>query len=118
VNGYYGLSTGAHATWVAEIGRSTDVGIAETNPTDGASVYPNPFVDLVNISFAIEHPTWIRFVVYDMQGRVSSVLVEDQFKAGKHILSFDKSVLSSGAYIVRAECADGSVLFTERIIRQ
>lgn len=118
VNGYYGLSTGAHATWVAEIGRSTDVGIAETNPADGASVYPNPFVDLVNISFAIEHPTWIRFVVYDMQGRVSSVLVEDQFKAGKHILSFDKSALSSGAYIVRAECADGSVLFTERIIRQ
>lgn len=118
VNGYYGLSNGAHATWIAEIGRSSDVSVTEPVTPAEHAVFPNPFTDQVNITFAISQPTWIRFAVYDMQGRLTSLLVEDRFKAGKHILSFDKSAFAAGAYIVRAECGDGSVLFTERIISE
>ena len=118
VNGYYGMASGAHATWVAEIGRSADVAVVDNAAQPEHSVYPNPFVDQVNIAFEINNPTWIRFAVYDMQGRLTALLVEDQFRAGKHILSFDKAIFATGTYVVRAECGDGSVLFTERIVSE
>ena len=82
------------------------------------SVYPNPFSDQINITFTINERKYIRFVVYDMQGRIAEVLVEDYYRPGKHVLSFTDAGLSSGAYIVRGECSDGSVLFTERIIAE
>jgi hypothetical protein len=118
VNGYYGLTNGTHATWVAEIGRSSDVGINETVSPAEHTVYPNPSEGNVNVTFALNESKFIRFAIYDMQGRLTEVLVEDQFKAGKHILSFTTAVLAPGAYLLRAECADGSVLFTERIISE
>jgi hypothetical protein len=118
VNGYYGLANGAHATWVAEVGRSGDVSIQQPDAATEHAVYPNPFAENINITFAITERKHIRFVVYDMQGRMTELLVEDDYRAGKHILSFNTAGLAEGAYIIRGECADGSVLFTERIIAQ
>jgi hypothetical protein len=118
VNGYYGNANGTHATWVAEIGRSADVGIAEQDSAAAHSVYPNPFESNINITFAIGEPKHLRFAVYDMQGRLCELLMEDNFRAGKHILSFNTAGLAPGTYMVRGECEDGSVLFTEKIIAQ
>lgn len=116
VNGYFGTAAGSHATWVSEIGRSMDVGVQEPIPVAEHAVFPNPFEENINITFAIDVHKKIRFAVYDMQGRLCEVLVEDEFRAGKHVLSFNTSGLTAGSYLVRGECADGSVLFTEQII--
>lgn len=116
VNGYYGTISGTHATWVSEIGRSADVGVSEVVNEQTHTVYPNPFEDNINITFALSVHKNIRFAVYDMQGRLCEVLVQDEFKAGKHVLSFSTAGLAPGAYMVRGECGDGSVLFTEKII--
>ncbi len=118
VNGYFGQSNGTHATWVSEIGRSSDVGVSESTPVADHSVFPNPFADNINITFAIPTVKHIRFAVYDMQGRLCEVLIEDNFRAGKHILSFNTAGLAPGSYLVRGECEDGSVLFTEKIVSQ
>ncbi len=119
VNGYYGLTNGSHATWVTEFGRSSDVGIEPQDSVAGSFlVYPNPFADNIHITFTLEKSKFITFAVYDMQGRLAEILVQDQFKAGKSILSFNTSGLAPGTYLVRAECSDGSVLFTQRIIAQ
>ena len=116
VNGYFGLSNGAHATWVAEIGRSSDVSVPEVDSSVTHEVYPNPFENNFNVTFALNVHKHVRFAVYDMQGRLVEVLVEDEFKAGKHILSFNPAGLAPGVYMVRGECGDGSVLFTEKVI--
>lgn len=116
VNGYYGLANGTHSTWVAEIGRSADVGISSEESITDHAVFPNPFEDNINLTFSIAEHKFIRFAVYDMQGRLTEILVEDEFRAGKHLLSFNTAGLAPGAYIIRGECADGSLLFTERII--
>lgn len=118
VNGYYGLANGYHATWVTEFGRSADVGIQQPDSAAVYTVYPNPFAENINITFNLGEKKFIRFAVYDMQGRLAEVLIEDQFRPGKHILSFNDAGLTPGVYIVRAECSDGSVLFTERIIAE
>lgn len=116
VNGYYGLTNGAHATWISEIGRSADVGIAVQDTAAGVNVFPNPFADNINITFCLEEHKQIRFAIYDMQGKLQEILVDDEFRAGKNILSFNTAGLAPGAYILRAEVSDGSVLFTQRII--
>lgn len=116
VNGYFGTANGTHATWVSEIGRSADVSVAEPAPVQEHTVFPNPFEDNINITFALDVHKNIRFAVYDMQGRLCEVLVQDEFKAGKHVLSFNTAGLAPGAYMVRGECADGALLFTEKII--
>ncbi len=118
VNGYYGTAGGSHATWVSEVGRSADVGIVSYDSTTAHSVFPNPFDDNINMTFAITEHKHIRFAVYDMQGRLCEILIEDEFKAGKHILSFSTAGLIPGAYMIRGEVADGSVLFTEQVIAQ
>lgn len=118
VNGYYGTASGSHATWVSEVGRSTDVSVHETDPQVAHTVFPNPLENNINITFAIPVHKHLRFAVYDMQGRLAEVLVEDEFKAGKHILSFSTAGLAPGMYMVRGECSDGSVLFTEQVIAQ
>lgn len=118
VNGYYGTAGGSHATWVSEVGRSADVGIVTHDSMAIHNVFPNPFEGNINITFGISEHKQIRFAVYDMQGRLCEILIEDDFRAGKHILSFSTAGLIPGAYMIRGEVADGSVLFTEQVIAQ
>jgi hypothetical protein len=118
VNGYYGMSNGAHSTWICEVGRSTDVSVQQNTTSPEMQLYPNPVTDQLNITFNLETARNVRFVVYDMQGRLVQVLVEDQFRSGKHVLSFNPDFAGAGMYIIRGECADGSVLFTERFISE
>lgn len=118
VNGYYGMSNGAHSTWICEIGRSADVGVTESSNAVQANVYPNPVADQMTIAFTLDAAVYVRFAVYDAQGKLVQILVEDQFRAGKHILAFNPDFAGAGMYIVRGECNDGSVLFTERFISE
>ncbi|MFM2017554.1 MAG: hypothetical protein RL007_1210 [Bacteroidota bacterium] len=118
VNGYYGMSNGAHSTWICEVGRSSDVSVQQNTTSSEIQLYPNPVTEQLNITFNLETSRNVRFVVYDMQGRMVQILVEDQFRAGKHVLTFNPDFAGAGMYIIRGECADGSVLFTERFISE
>lgn len=117
VNGMYGLTGHTHATWVAELGISNDVSAPEVQtPATEISVYPNPFAGSVNVTFTNSKAQRVRFVLYDMSGRMVTLLLDDQVKAGVMRFAFSPGPLAEGVYLLRAEAADGSVLFTERIV--
>jgi hypothetical protein len=116
VNGYYGMSNGAHSTWICEVGRSTDVSVPESQNATEVSLYPNPVAEQMTIAFTLEKSENVRFAVYDAQGKLVQILVEDQFRAGRHVLAFNPDFAGAGMYIVRGECTDGSVLFSERFV--
>ncbi|MBI3509396.1 MAG: T9SS type A sorting domain-containing protein [Bacteroidetes bacterium] len=119
VNGMYGTSSHALATWVSEIGMSADVGVNENqNALPEITSYPNPFTETFNVVFTNEKTQNIRFVIYDAQGKETSVLLNDQFAEGKMNFTFNAGILSPGIYFLRAEGSDGSVLFTQRLVRQ
>lgn len=119
VNGMYATSNHAHATWVAEIGVGADVPVQEiTNAGADVSVYPNPFVEQISIAFESEKVQQVRFVLYDMSGRVVKLLLEDQLPKGEARFGFSTGPLAAGTYLLRAETKDGAVLFTERIVKQ
>lgn len=75
--------------------------------------YPNPFNPSTNISFDLPENSFVEVEVFDINGRLVSVLANKEMNAGTHSLRFDASGLASGLYIVRARL--GNTQFFDKI---
>jgi hypothetical protein len=70
--------------------------------------YPNPFNPATVIEFSVPKASNISLSVYDITGRVVSILVNEELKAGMYKFNFDAEGLSSGVYIYKLE-TDGYI---------
>jgi len=68
--------------------------------------YPNPFNPATRISYQIPRIRHVKLVVYDLLGRVVSVLVDERRAAGSHEVTFDGSYLASGVYFYQLRSGD------------
>lgn len=119
VNGMYGMTNHLHATWIGEIGVSSDVQVPNLNAnTSEVAIFPNPFAESIHVSFTNDETQNVKFVLYDINGREVTILLQDQLPEGKVEFGFSTGPLAPGVYLLRAEAADGSVLFTNRIVKQ
>ncbi len=69
-------------------------------------VFPNPFNATTIISFELPYVQQISLRVYDMTGRMITILANGQFNAGRHCVIFDENKLPGGIYIARLESKD------------
>ena len=60
--------------------------------------YPNPFNPSTNISFDLSEGGKVELTVYDMLGRVNTVLINQYLSAGTYNINFSNPGLSSGIY--------------------
>ena len=72
------------------------------------AAHPNPFNPQTTISFSLERTEWAEIGVYDLGGRLLSVLADRIYDAGHHtIVWYGKDAmgraLPSGSYVVRLE---------------
>lgn len=65
--------------------------------------YPNPFNPSTKIKFEIPKSGATKITVYDLLGRVVSVLVNEKLNPGTYEVTFDAGNLSSGIYFYRLE---------------
>ena len=65
--------------------------------------YPNPFQHTTTLNFTLPAPEWTRLEVFDILGRRLITLIDNQFDAGNHSLTFDGRDLSAGMYFIRLE---------------
>lgn len=65
--------------------------------------YPNPFNPITDIEFYIPHESRISLKVYDVLGRVVSVLASGRIGPGEHAVKFDGGPLASGVYFCRLD---------------
>jgi hypothetical protein len=63
--------------------------------------YPNPFNPATNIKFSIPKSGFVKLVVYDINGKEASVLVNGQMNAGSYIVDFNAANLASGVYFYK-----------------
>lgn len=63
--------------------------------------YPNPFNPVTNIKFDVPKKTFITLEVFDVSGRLISVMVKKEVEAGQYEVSFEGMNLSSGIYFYR-----------------
>ena len=63
--------------------------------------FPNPFNPTTLIRYSIPRSAKVTLTIYDLLGRVVSVLVDEQKSAGIYTAEFDARSLSSGVYLCR-----------------
>ncbi len=68
--------------------------------------YPNPFNPNTNILFRLPQTEQVRIVVYDILGRPVQTVVDQQYQAGIHTVTFDGSRLASGVYFYRIQAGN------------
>ena len=102
----------------ASDGSLEDTGSADLNDTSSSqfalSNYPNPFNPSTEIRFTLPEASHVSLVVYDVQGREISTLVDEQLGAGEHAASFNAANLPTGTYLYRLTV--GSVMQTGRMV--
>lgn len=68
--------------------------------------YPNPFNPVTTIKFDLPKDEFVRITLFDILGKVVSVMTDEFKKAGFYEVKFDASNLSSGTYFYRIEAGD------------
>jgi hypothetical protein len=68
--------------------------------------YPNPFNSATLIRFALPSRSMVRLSVFDLNGRLLAVLVDEEMPAGEHTVAFDAWCLGSGVYFYRLQSGD------------
>lgn len=65
--------------------------------------YPNPFNPETKINFDIPEFSNVKISVYDISGKLVSVLINNKLNSGKYSVSFSGKKISSGVYFARLE---------------
>ena len=65
--------------------------------------YPNPYNPSTTISYSLKRAGEVRIEVFNALGQKVSTLVDEQQSAGRHIIQFNASQLSSGVYFYKIE---------------
>ncbi len=117
--GSFGSSTNGHGTWISKLTTpDLTTGITEIQTNDVHSiVFPNPFLNQLEVTFELQESTLLRLELVDVEGRTVRLLMEDRIKAGKNSLSFNGSFLASGTYFLNAYSAK-EIVFSKKVIKQ
>jgi hypothetical protein len=74
-------------------------------PTEFAlhPAHPNPFNPVTTIQFSVPSSSDVSMKIYDLQGRLVHILVDEKFSPGNHSITWNADGVSSGVYIVLFE---------------
>jgi hypothetical protein len=65
--------------------------------------YPNPFNPVTKIQFDVPFLSSVKITVYDIAGRVVTVLADEELSPSVYSVDFDASLITSGVYMYRIE---------------
>jgi hypothetical protein len=79
------------------------VGVADNHldQISSSMIYPNPFSNKAQISFALERPGEVRVEIYNHNGQMIDQLVSQQMQAGLNELSWNTGNNANGVYFFR-----------------
>lgn len=72
--------------------------------------YPNPFRNETVIKFTLPRAAKVNLSLFDMNGRLVKVLVNEAKESGTHTVSLNSTILSSGLYYYKIQTGDNSAV--------
>lgn len=118
LSGSYVNTSHRYLTWVAKVVNTDSALVSSINDLrkDFKSVvYPNPASEKFTLQINLPEHNYVGFQLYDLSGKLVKTLLEDNFKEGESIFSFNTQYLSSGIYFLKIYDR-GSLLHTEKIV--
>lgn len=94
--------------------------VSDYNHNDGINKfelfqnYPNPFNPFTTIKYSIPHRSSVKITIFDLLGRKTATIVNDEQEAGTHQIKFDGSSLPSGVYFYQLRA--GTFIETKKMI--
>ncbi len=114
--GMYGNTSHTWSQWIAQLTGKTNIGVPTVSEESvDVKVFPNPVVDIYNISFKLKERQELTIVITDMQGKVVKDLYKGIAEAGDNVFTFNKANLSTGVYFLNI-AGDSKFLKTEKIV--
>ena len=96
--------------WSHTLAFTVALGVASETNDPGVSaglhltaIYPNPARNAAELAFDVPDGADVRLSIFDIAGRLTSVLHDGFRAAGSHRIRFDAAGLPSGVYLVRLE---------------
>lgn len=121
--GSYAKGGNLHGTWIAELGASDTcsanpfAGVAETANEGSIHVFPNPFSEQFSMEFYLENTQEIEISLYDINGKLVQLLLNDKAKQGNNIFSFSTGPLQKGIYFIQIRSLNGKLIKTEKVVK-
>ena len=79
--------------------------------------YPNPFNPTTSIEFSVPERDHVQLTVYNLQGQVIEVLVDEVREPGYYTAEWDASSLGSGTYLYEVKAGDLKQIKKMNLIR-
>jgi len=102
--------TGRYSSDFTSIVRDADAKKADTTllPINFAfdQNYPNPFNPATTFKFALPQEAYVTLDIYDILGRKIETLINANYEAGYHSISWSSKDLSSGVYFAKFRAGD------------
>lgn len=96
---------GPHGNW--------RLGDNESLETSLRGIFPNPVYNLATISFSLNQSQKVSLNIFDMSGRVVTILADASFEQGDYEMEWNVSNMNAGIYFLRFEA--GNYLQTEKV---
>ncbi len=116
--GMFGKSniTSRWSNWVSNFISQEPQGIKEVSPEQQSlRVFPNPVIDVFNLTFETENTGQFEAKLYDIKGSLVRDLYAQTLQAGKHTFAFNKGTLPTGAYVIKL-MIDGVDIASESVM--
>jgi hypothetical protein len=78
--------------------------------------WPNPFKERTTLVYQLDEEDHIRVSVYDIQGRLIEVLVDERLQAGEYSTQWNRRVHAPGIYLLRIE--SGGINIVKKLVTQ
>jgi hypothetical protein len=77
--------------------------------------FPNPFNNYTNIRYRLEKPDFVSIEIFNINGQLISVLVNEYQSAGDHTITWNADDLEEGFYFCKLQ--SGSLISVRKMIR-
>lgn len=108
-----------HKTFIAKLispdslaTRLNDVALQTT------SLFPNPVANQFFFEFDLKTESYLKFELFDMQGKMIDKLLEEHLKEGRYEFLFTLNPLSKGVYSLRVSNKMNELMFTQKVLKE